>query len=80
MIAAARQLNPACRIFVRARYLRERGDLEQVGTNAVCFEEVEAAVALTSLVLKDLGADPARIEEHAERVRHEALRPEPGAA
>jgi CPA2 family monovalent cation:H+ antiporter-2 len=80
MIAAARQLNPACRIFVRARYLRERGDLEQVGTNAVCFEEVEAAVALTSLVLEDLGADPARIEEHAERVRHEALRPEPGAA
>jgi CPA2 family monovalent cation:H+ antiporter-2 len=80
MIAAARQLNPACRIFVRARYLRERGDLELVGTNAVCFEEVEAAVALTSLVLEDLGADPARIVEHAERVRHEAMRPPPGGA
>ena len=79
MIAAARQLNPACRILVRARYLRERAELEQVGTSAVCFEEVEAAVALTSLVLEDLGADAARIEEHAQRVRQEAMRPEPGA-
>jgi CPA2 family monovalent cation:H+ antiporter-2 len=80
MIAAARQLNPACRIFVRARYLRERGELELVGTNAVCFEEVEAAVALTSLVLADLGADAARIAQHAERVRQEAMRPPPGSA
>ena len=73
MIAAARQLNPDCRIFVRARYLRERDDLEQVGTSAVCFEEVEAAAALTSLVLADLGAQPARIEEHARRARDQAM-------
>jgi len=73
MIAAARQLNPGCRIFVRARYLRERDDLEQVGTSAVCFEEVEAAAALTSLVLADLGAGPARIEEHARRARDQAM-------
>ena len=73
MIAAARQLNPGCRIFVRARYLRERGDLELVGTSAVCYEEVEAAVALTSLVLEDLKAGPERIAEHARRVRDQAL-------
>ena len=73
MIAAARQLNPGCRIFVRARYLRERGDLELVGTSAVCYEEVEAAVALTSLVLEDLKAGPDRIAEHARRVRDQAL-------
>jgi Trk K+ transport system NAD-binding subunit len=73
MIAAARQLNPRCRIFVRARYLRERGDLELVGTSAVCFEEVEAAVALTSLVLSDLGAEPARIEVQLRGVREQAL-------
>ena len=80
MIAAARQFNPGCRIFVRARYLRERGELEQVGTTTVCFEEVEAVVALTSLVLADLGKDAAQIEEHARRVRREAMRPHPGAA
>ena len=59
-MAAARQLNPACRIFVRARYLRERAELEQVGADAACFEEAEAAVALTALVLADLGLDPTR--------------------
>jgi len=80
MIAAARQLNPTCRILVRARYLRERAELEQVGTTAECFEEVEAAVALTSLVLADLGKDETAIEEHAQRVRREALQPHPGAA
>ncbi|HEY8234402.1 MAG TPA: cation:proton antiporter [Vicinamibacteria bacterium] len=80
MIAAARQLNPTCRILVRARYLRERAELEQVGTTAECFEEVEAAVALTSLVLADLGKDKMAIEEHAQRVRREALQPHPGAA
>jgi CPA2 family monovalent cation:H+ antiporter-2 len=74
MIAAARQHNPACRILVRARYLRERAELEQVGTSDVCFEEVEAAVALTSLVLRDLGADSARIGAHAARVREDAMR------
>ncbi len=72
-IAKARQLNPSCRIFVRARYLRERADLEQVGTTAECFEEVEAAAALTALVLADLGRDPATIDEHTRRVRLEAL-------
>ncbi len=80
MIAAARQRNPACRIFVRARYLRERADLEQVGTTAECFEEVEAAAALTALVLTDLGRDAATIDEHTRRVRVEALRQSPGPA
>jgi CPA2 family monovalent cation:H+ antiporter-2 len=80
MIAAARQLNPTCRILVRARYLRERAELEQVGTTAECFEEVEAAVALTSLVLADLGRDAATIEAHARRVRDETTRPHPRPA
>jgi monovalent cation:H+ antiporter-2, CPA2 family len=80
MIVAAHQLNPACRIFVRARYLRERADLALVGTTAECFEEVEAAAALTALVLADLGRDPATIDEHTRRVRVEALRQSPGPA
>lgn len=80
MIAAARARNPACRIFVRARYLRERADLEQVGTTTACFEEVEAVVALTSLVLQDLGKDAAEIAEHASRARAEAMRPLAGAS
>jgi hypothetical protein len=60
LIAAARHLNPNGRIFVRARYLRERAELEQVGATGACFEEAEAAVALTQKVLGDLrGTSPA---------------------
>jgi CPA2 family monovalent cation:H+ antiporter-2 len=69
MVATARQLNPDCRILVRARYLRERADLEQAGADAACFEEAEAAVALTSLVLADLGVDAAEIARQTDRVR-----------
>jgi CPA2 family monovalent cation:H+ antiporter-2 len=73
MVAAARHINPDCHIFVRARYLRERPELEQVGADAACIEEVEAAVALTARVLTDLGVEPAAIAEQAERVRGETL-------
>jgi len=73
MVAAARQLNPGCRIFVRARYLRERAELEQVGADAACFEEAEAAVALTARVLADLGLAPAEIATHTDRVRRETM-------
>ena len=73
MVAAARQLNPACRIFVRARYLQERAELEQVGADAACFEEAEAAVALTARVLADLGLDPGAIATQTDRVRRETM-------
>lgn len=55
VVAAARNLNPKARILVRARYLREREDLEQAGASAAVFEEAEAAVALARLVLADAG-------------------------
>ncbi len=71
LIAAARNLNPACRIFVRARYLRERQELEQAGATAASFEEIEAAVALTERLLRDLGTDDAAIERESARVRRE---------
>jgi CPA2 family monovalent cation:H+ antiporter-2 len=73
MVAAARQLGPGCRILVRARYLREREDLQQVGADAACFEEVEAAVALTARVLADLGKDADTIRRETDRVRSDTL-------
>jgi CPA2 family monovalent cation:H+ antiporter-2 len=71
LIAAARNLNPACRIFVRARYLRERPELEQAGGTTACFEEIEAAVALTELLLRDFGRDEAAVRLESERLRKE---------
>lgn len=56
VVAAARNLSAKARILVRAHYLRERQDLEQVGATAAVFEEEEAAVGLARLVLADTGA------------------------
>ena len=71
LIAAARNLNPACRIIVRARYLRERAELDQAGATAACFEEIEAAVALTERLLRDLGTDDVAVERERERIRRQ---------
>jgi monovalent cation:H+ antiporter-2, CPA2 family len=71
MIAAARQANPSCRILVRARYLRERGELEQAGADVACFEEAEAAAALAERLLRDLGRDESTIRREGERIRRE---------
>ena len=73
LIASARLLAPNCRILVRARYLRERADLEQAGADAACFEEAEAAIALTSTVLEDLGTAPAEVAMEVARVREDIL-------
>jgi CPA2 family monovalent cation:H+ antiporter-2 len=71
LIAAARVLNPQLRILVRARYLRERRELEQAGASAACFEETEAAVALARTVLKEVGTDEASIERETDAIRRE---------
>jgi CPA2 family monovalent cation:H+ antiporter-2 len=76
LVATARNLNPACRIFVRARYLRERPELEQAGASAACFEEIEAAVALTEQLLRDLGRDEGTVTRESERIRKD-FAPEP---
>jgi CPA2 family monovalent cation:H+ antiporter-2 len=65
----ARNLNPHLKIFVRARYLREREDLEQAGATASIFEEAEAALALARLVLVDSGASEERIDHAMREIR-----------
>ncbi len=71
MITAARQANPSCRILVRARYLRERRELEQAGADVACFEEAEAAAALAERLLRDLGRDETAVRSEGERIRRE---------
>ena len=56
---------------MRARYLREREELEQAGATAAVFEEAEAAVALGRRVLEDIGADEATIDREVARIRRE---------
>jgi CPA2 family monovalent cation:H+ antiporter-2 len=55
VVIAARNLNSESRILVRAHYLSERDDLDEVGATAAVFEEAEVAIALARLVLFDTG-------------------------
>jgi CPA2 family monovalent cation:H+ antiporter-2 len=69
LIAAAKLINPEIKVFVRARYLSEQADLHQVGADAVVYEEAEAAVALSRLLLSDRGADDATVRRETTRIR-----------
>ena len=78
LITAAKLINPAVKVFVRARYIRERDELRQAGADAACFEEVEAAVALAKLVMSDRGGDADDIRRATTRIRQQ-LQAEPPA-
>jgi monovalent cation:H+ antiporter-2, CPA2 family len=69
LIVAAKLINPAMKVFVRARYVSERAELEQAGADGVCYEEAEAAVALSRLVLFDRGADEETVRRETTRLR-----------
>jgi CPA2 family monovalent cation:H+ antiporter-2 len=69
VVTAARHLNADARIFVRAHYLSERDYLEDAGATAAVFEEGEAAVALTKLVLADTGAHRDVVEHQVRDLR-----------
>jgi hypothetical protein len=49
--ATARGLNPQIKVMARVRYLAQGGALEQAGADVVCYDEAEAATAL-SVVLR----------------------------
>jgi CPA2 family monovalent cation:H+ antiporter-2 len=76
LIATAKLINPEMKIFVRARYLRERPDLEAAGADAAVFEEAEAAVALARLVLFDRGADTDTVRRETTRIRQQFMAPD----
>jgi CPA2 family monovalent cation:H+ antiporter-2 len=78
VILAAKDLNSPLRVFVRARYVQERAWLEEVGADEVCTEEAETAIGLATLLLREVGADEARVQQEVERIQRElgAHRPE----
>jgi CPA2 family monovalent cation:H+ antiporter-2 len=75
LIATAKLINPEMKIFVRARYLRERESLEAAGADGAVFEEAEAAVALARLVLFDRGADSDTVRRETTRIRQKFVAP-----
>ena len=75
VIITAKDLNPQLRVLTRARFVREAPLLEEIGANQVSFEEVEGAVSLAALLLKEVGADDARVAQERERIRDSLFRP-----
>ena len=73
LIAAAKLINTEIKVFVRARYIAERGELTQVGADAAVYEELEAAVSLARLVLFDQGADSETVRHETTRIRQHFL-------
>jgi CPA2 family monovalent cation:H+ antiporter-2 len=69
VVTAGRSLSESVRIVVRARYLREREELERSGATSAVFEEGEAAVALARLVLADTGVHRQAAERKLQDIR-----------
>lgn len=68
VIITARELNPELRVFVRARYLQERAWLQEVGANEIATDEAETARGLAVLLLREVGADEARLQEEIHKI------------
>jgi CPA2 family monovalent cation:H+ antiporter-2 len=71
VIITARELNENIRVFARARYLKERAWLEEVGATEICIEEAETAVGLAVLLLNEVGADQERIRAEIKKLHEE---------
>jgi CPA2 family monovalent cation:H+ antiporter-2 len=69
LIVAAKLINPAVKVFVRAHYLSEGADLARVGADGICYEEAEAAAGLSRLVLLDRGLDREAVRRETSIVR-----------
>jgi CPA2 family monovalent cation:H+ antiporter-2 len=76
VILAAKDLNADIQIFARARYIKERAWLEEVGATGVVTEEAETAIGLAFLLLRKIGADEQRIRAEIRRIQEE-LRHQP---
>lgn len=71
VIMTAKEANSDVRVFARARYLKERAWLEEVGATQICIEEAETALALAVLLLREVGADQERIQREIELLHNE---------
>lgn len=71
VIITAKEINNELKVFARARYLKERAWLEEVGATQICIEEAETAVGLAKLLLSEVGADPERVAAEVTRIQRE---------
>ncbi len=75
IVEAALELRPEIRIVSRADYLREAEALRREGAKAVFSGEGEVALAMSSYLLRELGASAEQIDRERDRVRRELFEP-----
>ena len=69
VIVTARELNPEIHVFTRARYLKERVWLEEMGATNICIEEAETAIGCAIQILREVGADDNQIQKEIQEIR-----------
>ena len=67
IIRTAREINPSINVLARATYLRDLDSLRAAGANEVFSGEGEVALALTTAILKRLGATDEQIDRERAR-------------
>lgn len=75
IVEAALELRPEIRIVSRADYLREAEALRREGAKAVFSGEGEVALAMSTYLLRELGASAEQIDRERDRVRRELFEP-----
>jgi CPA2 family monovalent cation:H+ antiporter-2 len=83
IVALARRLNPHSPVLARTRYAREIDTLHELGATSVVAEELEAAIDLTTSVLRALGLPSGAVASFVEELRDEGyalLQTPPGVA
>jgi len=75
VVSAARELNPDIWILARTTYISEVRSLRDSGIEDVFSAEGEVAFAMTTAILRRLGATPEEIEQERERIHSELGEP-----
>jgi CPA2 family monovalent cation:H+ antiporter-2 len=73
VIRLARQMNPKIRVLARVGYVAELKAIKQAGADVIFSGEGEVSLALTTAVLRQLGAGGEQIDRERERVRKELV-------
>jgi CPA2 family monovalent cation:H+ antiporter-2 len=70
-VQVAKGLNPQLHVVVRTRYLRELGELHQLGADDVVPEEFETSIEIFSLVLQTYKLPQEFVMQKAKQIRRE---------
>ncbi|HEU6437957.1 MAG TPA: cation:proton antiporter [Nitratidesulfovibrio sp.] len=71
IIEVARSVNPRARILIHTTYLREAEALRAGGAEVVFSGEGAVALALSTFLLRELGATDEQVEAERRRIRHD---------